>query len=497
MFHQSLSMTEMQNKTILDKIILVCLIVVNATFLVYWGVLAYYSQLHYDDLHFLWKMREMSVIDYVKDMYFNRSGRFVSYVVNGVVSNITDALGFHQLWAIIYYALGLGVCWLVVRDVKLALSKLALFMGMAFVYNLYILTNIDFPVFFWLCAMSYYLFLPMACLLLKYLNAEKLSWWQWVVMIVLAVLIGGGNEAFTPIVLMLMLVSGMYWWHSRGWKVKETWALPQVKRIVWTAVLMLVLFTVVVMAPGNYARMNTGEEFVHPIGAIGWVRATADAVVMFCWFMAFYIPYYLVVFGLAYYIGGKYGIQLPTSKRNIVIIVIVAFVVYLIVSSLPSVFLFNGFGVQRNYTHVVFSLLLMIVMIGYVLGNGKRFDVSGWLCIAGVVALVVVMCINIKQDAHTARHYGKAVDERIERLCSLRDDGQKETVSVPQLPIPYTEDTKHFLLTLIGKETPQPVLYYISDTDTVPNEYEYHMKRVLNLGFDFVLDDSHGIENKN
>ena len=56
---------------------------------------------------------------------------------------------------------------------------------------------------------------------------------------------------------------------------------------------MLVLFTVVVIAPGNYARMNTGEEFVHPIGAIGWVRATADAVVIFCWFMAFYIPYYL------------------------------------------------------------------------------------------------------------------------------------------------------------------------------------------------------------
>jgi hypothetical protein len=79
------------------------------------------------------------------------------------------------------------------------------------------------------------------------------------------------------------------------------------------------------------------------------------------------------------------------------------------------------------------------------------------------------------------------VDERIERLCSLRDKGQTEIVTVTPLPVPYTEDVKHFVMTRLGKDTPKTVLYYISDTDTVPNEYEYHMKRVLNLDFDFVI----------
>ena len=67
----------LKNKDLLDRLILVVLILLNTLFLIYWSILAYHSQLHYDDLHFLWKMREMSVFEYVKEMYYTRSGRFV------------------------------------------------------------------------------------------------------------------------------------------------------------------------------------------------------------------------------------------------------------------------------------------------------------------------------------------------------------------------------------------------------------------------------------
>lgn len=309
---------------------------------------------------------------------------------------------------------------------------------------------------------------------------------------IIVVLIGGGSEAFTPVVLLLMFVSGMYWWYSKGWNVKETWALPQVRRIVWTAVMILVLFAIVVAAPGNYARMSDTTEFVHPVGLLGWIKAIIDAVVMFFYFMAFYIPYYLIVFALAYYLGAKTDIILPAPKGKIVIGIAIAFLAYLSLSSLPNVYLYGGFGIQRSYTHIVLAMILSILTIGFVLGMGKRPSKPGWCIVGGMAVFSIIMCINIVKDTPSARAYGKAVDERIEHLCDLRDNGQKETVAVPKLPIPYTEDTKHFLLTLIGKETPQPVLYYISDTDTVPNEYEYHMRRVLNLGFDFVLDDENG-----
>ena len=475
------------NNTVLDRVILIVLIVLNALFLVYWGILAYYSPLHYDDLHFLWKMREMSVFDFVKEMYLTRSGRFVGYAINGVKSIIIDALGFHQLWALLYYVLGLGICWLVVKDFKMNVSKIGLFMGMCFIYNLYILTNIDFPVFFWLCAMGYYLVLPKACLLLKYLNLEKLKGWQWVILLVLAVLIGGGSEAFSPIVLLLMFICGMYWWHSKRWKVKETWAIPQVRCIVWTAALILVLFAIVVVAPGNYTRMSDATQFSHPMGVIGWIKAIGEAVAMFFYFMAFYIPYYLLVFALAFYGGAKTNCELPASKLKLVAVMLFAFVVYLIVSSLPNVYLYGGFGIQRSYTHIVFALVLAVLGIGYVLGIGRKPVKPGWLSVAGMLVITVIMCVNIVKDAPSARVYGKAVNERIEHLCTLRDAGNSERIEVSPLPIPYTEDTKHLVLHLLGKETPQSVLYYISDTDTEPNEYEYHMRQFLGLDFDFVI----------
>ena len=477
----------LKTKTILDKVILVSLAVLNMLFLVYWIVLAYYSRLHFDDLQFLWQTREMSVFEYVKYVYHTRSGRFVGYALNGVVTMITDTVGFHQLWAVFYYALGLGVCWLVVKDATIRVSKVALFLGMCFVYNLYILTNIDFPLFFWLCAMPYYLQMPMVLLLLKYLNKERLDRWQWTALLVIAVMIGGGNEAFTPVVLLLMLVCGLYWWQSKGWKVNETWKLPQIRRIVWVAVFLLVLFAIVVAAPGNYKRMSDTTQFVHPVGIAGWIRACGEAVGMFLYFMAFYIPYYLIAFALAYYVGGKANVELPMTKSKMVGGLLLFWVFYLMVSSLPNVYLYGGFGIQRTYTHIVLALLVVVMAIGFIIGTDKKSDRSGWCAVAGLALLVVVMCINISNDTPTAREYAKAVDKRIDFLCSLKDKGQKETVEVAPLPTPYTEDPKHLLWRLLGKEKTKSVLYYVSDTDTQPNKYVYHMRRVFDLDFDFVL----------
>lgn len=480
-------MKTIQSKSILDKFVLFGLVLLNTLFLVYWGILAFYSQLHYDDLHFIWAMREMSLLEYVKEMYYYQSGRFVPVAMNGIKSLITDALGFHQLWPMFYYALGLGVCWLVVKDSKVPVSRFGQFMGMCFFYNLYVLTNIDFPVFFWLCAMGYYLSFPVACLLLKYLNVEKLNWWQWLIVVLIMLLIGGGGETFSPIVLLLMFVNGMYLWHSKAWVVKDTWAMPQVKRIVWVAVVILVLFTIVVVAPGNYSRMEDTSQFVHPLGIRGWLKAVTNAVVMFLYFMAFYIPYYLIAFVLSFYVGSKSDIQLTMTKRKVVLMLSIGFVVYLIVSSLPNVYLYNGFGIQRTYTSTVFVMLLVVFSIGFVLGLGKPSKWSGQVSIFGLMALALIMIVNIYNDAPTAKRYGRAVDERIEKLCSLRDNGQTGTVMVDPLPLPYTEDVKHFVMTRLGKDTPKTMLYYTSETDTIPNEYECHLKRVLNLDFDFVL----------
>lgn len=481
-------------KNWLDRAICASLLILNIIFLMYWCVLAYYSPLHYDDLHFLWRMREMSVLDFVKYFYLTRSGRFVVYGIDAVVSLITDALGFHQFWALVYYVIGVGLCWLTVKDLRVRVSRFGLFMGTCFIYNLYILTNIDFPVFYWPCAMMYYLSMPSTLLLVKYLNLRQLKWTQWMIFVIIVFFIGGSYESYTPIVLLFMFINGLYWWHSKEWNARATWALPQVRRIVFTAVALLVLLLIVVAAPGNYIRleegMKGGEGFAHPHGILGWLKAMSKAVGMYFYFMAFYIPYYLSVALLGVYVGNKSSYCLPIKKPILLLSIVLGFIVYLIVSALPNAYLYNGFGIQRNYAPTILVLLLVVGVMGYVIGNGKEFSFSGWCTTVSVLAIVAIMCVNIAEDTPIARCYGKAVDKRIEYLCSLKEKGQKETVVVEPLPVPYTEDVKHFVLSKIGRKTTKSVLYYISDTDTVPNEYEGHMRKVLKLDFDFVISNN-------
>lgn len=479
----------MNNKflSLTGKLIIISLLVLNVLFLVYWVLLAVYSQPHYDDLYFLWKTRDVSIFNYVKEMYFSRSGRFVAYFINGLVSFVTLKTGFHQFWAIIYYLLGIGMCWLVVKDCFLTISKKTRFLVLWFLYNLYVLTNLDFPVFYWMCAMSYYLFLPAMCLFLKYLLTNKLRWYQWLVFGILVLFFGGSNEAFTPIVLLVMFLIALHYFKNNKWRIKDTWKLPQVRKTIFSAVCLILLLFIVVVAPGNYLRMSDVSLFSHPIGIIGWIKAYVEACGMFIYFSAFYVPYYTVVFSLAFYLGGRSQVHMPCSKIKAVLIIIISFIIYLIISTTPNVYLYNGFGLQRLYIPTVAVLLIVFFSCGYILGVGKDSLFAKLYSILGILALSIIMSINIIRDIPSAKAYSDAVDERVDYLCELRDKGQIDTVYVEPLPKPYTEDAKHFILEKLGKKTPKSILYYLSETDKTPTEYVGHMKRLYHLDFDFVL----------
>lgn len=106
----------------------------------------------------------------------------------------------------------------------------------------------------------------------------------------------------------------------------------------------------------------------------------------------------------------------------------------------------------------------------------------------GIAILVCIMVININNDTISAYKYAKSVDDRIESLDKLNKRGLTGIISVNPIIIPYTIDTKYLLYKLIGrKNNPQPVLYYISDTEKAPNEYSYHLQKLYGYNFSIKL----------
>ena len=194
------------------------LVVLNILFLVYWIGLAMNYCLHYDDVHFMWKLCEYSIGEYVREMYMSRGGNFVGYGINGIIFTLSNWIGDYHAWALIFYALGVAMTFFAVRDTFPHIQTWKVLVGVLAIYNVYILTVPDYAVFTWLCAMSYFLYGPAICLLLRLLNKEHLSVGGWVAVGLLALFLSGTNVPLTPMVWLLMLVNGLWLLRKEHWK---------------------------------------------------------------------------------------------------------------------------------------------------------------------------------------------------------------------------------------------------------------------------------------
>jgi hypothetical protein len=475
-----------------EKKILIPLLILNIMFLVYYVILAFYSRPHYDDLHFLWELKQMSIGSYVSEMYYSRSGRFIGYFINGVVFKTILLVGEHRFFPILFWLLGVSICWSVSKSMFKSISQFFLFNTVLLFFNLFVLTNIDFAVFNWLCAMSYYILPPMLLLVISYVNKKQLSWIQWFVLLVISVVLGGGQEAFTPVVLSMLFLNGLYYFKIHHFRVKEVWMDTRIRKIIIAASVMLLCFIIVVIAPGNYKRM-AADEFVSPRNLMGYAVGFVKAIGMFYYYITFYLPYYLILGLLFMYIGSRMQAEKsPTtmSYKKTGWISLVLYGLYMLPSTLPNVYLWSGFGIQRNYTHVVFFTMLFICFHAFLFGyfkmknewkNALNFSLK-----SGVIILCYIMLSNIYFDTISARNYAQSVDKRIEMLQKMNKQGVVGVVSVDSVSTPYTVDPKYLLYKLLAKKTnPHPVLYYISDTEAEPNEYAFHLQKIY--GFNFLI----------
>ena len=482
----------MIKKITIENKITFLIIIINVLFLLYFLILAYFSRPHYDDLHFLWKLKEMSIGDYIRDMYFSRSGRFFAYFLNGVVFKIIIFLGEHRFFPILFGVIGFISFWTATKSLFFLESRVLVFNSILFVFNLTILTNIDFAVFNWLCAMSYYWMGSLLLLLVYFICKNKLSVWEWVFFIFGSLFLGGGQEAYTPIVMVTVFCLGIYYMKIDSFVFSKYSSNPKVQKIFISLIILFVSFIIVVIAPGNYLRLAS-DEFITPHSLVGFLKGFVNALGMFTYFQLFYIPYYFLVSLLFVFLGFKSkatSLVISLSYKRLLWFGITSFALYLFLSVLPSVYLWGDFGIQRNYTHVVFMLIVFISFQAFLIGYFKlkliQIRLLSYSLILGLISMVVLMTSNLMQDTKSASNYAASVDTRIEYLKELNKKGVTGIVEVKPLVVPFTKDPKYILFQFLNKKTnPQPVLYYISDTDELPNEYSSHLKKVY--GFDFEI----------
>ena len=95
----------------LEKCLVGLLVLLDVLFLYYWiGLSANYC-MHYDDVHFMWKMCDYSIFEFVKEMYMTRGGNFITYTLDGILFNISNWLGVYRFWPMVFYVVGILITW--------------------------------------------------------------------------------------------------------------------------------------------------------------------------------------------------------------------------------------------------------------------------------------------------------------------------------------------------------------------------------------------------
>ena len=486
--------TNLTQKDTLSNIIKGLLLATNVAFLVYFVVLAIYARPHYDDLHFMWKMQDMSIFDYAEDMYFARSGRFGGYFLNGIVFNVINAVGASWFFPLLFIALGILICCYVATKALPKANAFWLCNGVILFYFVYLLTNIDFAVVYWLCALGYYLKFPIALLIFYFINKQKLNIWQWIILTLAVITVGAGNEAFSPLILALLFVNGMFYLYNNHYNLRKTFSDVRVLKLCFVALFIIVLMIIVVAAPGNYARMEDTTQFHRPTSIVEWIKGLVHASATYHYFLLFYIPYYAVLITLSFLLGIKAKVNnwfydKFNNKNSVILWIILLYVIYIFCSILPSVFLYGNFGIQRNYTHTVFMTMLTLCTIGFVFGywNPNVENLAKYLSVIGLITLFSITVINCSLDFPVANSYAESVDNRIAYCNEKQEEGYKGVLEVEPLAMANTVDVKYIMFRILGETTSMPSLYYTSENAKAFDEYAEHMKRLYKWDFDIVL----------
>ncbi len=480
-------------KVVSDKTILL-LCILNILFLLYYLMLAFYSRLHFDDLHFLWRAKEMSMTEFVKYFYSSRSGRFISYGKVYLYSKLIIVSNEHRYLPVLFWGIGVSLCWYVAKSVFKNTSSFLIANLVILFYNLYVLTNIDFAVFNWLCAMDYYLLAPMLLITLYLVNQPNLKFIPWIGLVIVALLLGGGQEAFSPIVLVTLFFNGIYYLNIHHFDIKVIWRDTRIRQIIIIGLIVSVCFVFVLIAPGNYIRIMM-DDFKTPTSFFGYFSGYLDALSQFYYQLTFYIPYYFLLALLFLSLGlktSKTKLVLNVEYKKLLMYTFGAYVIYVLLSIFPSVYLWSGFGIQRNYTPIVFFTMLFICFHAFFIGYFKSTFFNGklmnFMLNIGLGFLICIMLFNLYSDTISAKRYALTVDNRLELLQKLNHQGVTGIVAVDPISIPYTIGPKYVLYDLIDrKKRPHPVLYYFSDTHIKPNEYNDYYKKYYGFNFDIKL----------
>jgi len=479
-----------------NKTAFILLLGANISVIVYLLGLGYYNSLLLDDHLFFSSIERQGVVSFIIDMYNTWQGRFGSFMISSLIFKIASNVDNLIYVTIFQLIVGTLSVWLFLRLFLKSFNTTLLLLIASLSVNLSILSLFEFSTFFWVCATGYITLIFLTFLFIWVIFQNSLnSYIAYILIFILSIIIGGGAEIYTPLVIMCLGVYGLYTLHHE--KLRNYLLKSQNIRLTIALALLCVFFIVQLVAPGNDIRMKSVTN-IHPTGLQLIIRTTIE-MSGFVFLIISKLGYYILSFLIFYWVGYiqfKYGIIYSfvyKLKFKHFIYSIFLLLLFFWIAIMPGVYAMNALMFPRSLSYVSFIMVFFFGGWGLVLGNKfniERLAISFlWLTSTLIFVISILFC---NMDFSKAKFYQTEINTRNEQLKDLQEKDFKGIATVKAITISPTISifAKSFNYVFEGRLRPLKKKYFPYEIYSISPDYlDYRnqgLKDYLKLDFEIV-----------
>ena len=308
-----------------------------------------------DDYFFAVKIQELGVFEFVKDMYFNWSGRYFSMFLGAIDPFTINSILLYRLSIFLIHISVIITLYKLLRTIiKKSVSRLYIIIFTLLFHIIFLNGVIDiYELLYWYPSVSSYtlgfpLFLILITLYLKkQLNKIRNIYYVTFTSITTLILIGLHELFIIPTVLFFLITLVNNYYNKREYK----FGIPSLLSAIISS-------SIVILAPGNYTRANLIDNSFNILSTLYLIIKGSILIIVYFFQNPVFIIGSILFSTIIYTLNkeNKFTISIPIIKPYFVI---GAFVIIIISLFLPFNLFLNHLPSGRIFNLVSFFFLII------------------------------------------------------------------------------------------------------------------------------------------
>jgi hypothetical protein len=478
----------------MKKINEVLLVVAAITSIIFLLIVESFNNITLDDIGFALQLQKESVWKFIIEMYFTWQGRFMGFLLSSMQMKSYLLLNTMLPFSILLYAINIFlVSSSLINFFKLRKIESVLYAIIFF--QLYVYSMFDISSYFWMCTKGYTLIITLSLFAFsELLTTRKQTLYDYVILFIIFAFLGCSYEIYAPVILLFM--SGVLFYRLRQANFDIKFIVSENKKLIFSIIVGTLFFFLMIIAPGNWIRMNVHATYTNFRFSQYVVVATVNAGQLLK--LLLLKVQYFVVFGLLILIiyqqvniKPKQFRSLRDSSRTILLYAFISIGLCLV-----SVFL-NTYAVGarmelRAFNHIN---LICFLFVGFSLYEirflwlYKKFAFYA----APSILIFIIMCnaYSSFRSVPELSAYKESVQERMKKLELLNTGGNRQTIKLEPLHAAIFHSVDDLWKMGIPKLTPRILLKPNEVSNSIDNFYNKTYRKYYKLDFDVVTDLSY------